>query len=185
MSAIRGVLLAGKFRSHHDLNGMSHEDQRNTLIVELAGHSNQPIAHFQSLDDSALAGVGAVMVFLREANIRDDRALKSMSDDDQRNILIVEIGGQTHADGHTLQGMSNMDLVLLALGSMLPGALPGEADRRGTWIRGVLLAGKFRSQHDLNHMSDEDQRNTLIVELVKHTNRPVGHFQAMDNATLA
>jgi len=185
MSAIRGVLLAGKFRTYHELNEMSHEDQRNTLIVELAGHTNQSVSHFQSLSDVKLAGAGAVMVFLREAKIRDERALKAISDDDQRNILIVELGAQTHADARTLQGMSNMDLVLLALGNMFPGALPGEADSRGTWIRGVLLAGKFRSHHDLNTMSADDQRNTLIVELTKHTNQSVGHFQAMDNATLA
>ena len=36
MSLIRGVLLAGKFRTHHELNRMSQEDQRNTLIVEMA-----------------------------------------------------------------------------------------------------------------------------------------------------
>ena len=41
MSTIRGVLLAGKFRTQHELNNMSHDDQRNTLIVELTAHSNQ------------------------------------------------------------------------------------------------------------------------------------------------
>ena len=54
MSFIRGVLLAGRFRSFEELNGMSHEDQRNTLIVELAGRTNQPVAHYQGLDDAAL-----------------------------------------------------------------------------------------------------------------------------------
>ena len=34
-------------------------------------------------------------------------------------------------------------------------------------IRGVLLAGPFRTQHELGAMSAEDQRNTLIVELTK------------------
>jgi hypothetical protein len=42
MNLIRGVLLAGKFRSQHDLNGMSRDDQRNILIVEMAGRTNQP-----------------------------------------------------------------------------------------------------------------------------------------------
>jgi hypothetical protein len=112
-SFIRGVLLAGKFRTQHELNKMSDEDQRNTLIVELTNHSNQ--SNYQSFDNFALAGMGAVLVFLRETKIRDDRALKTMSADDQRNTLIVEIDAQTGM-GSQLQGLKNMDLVLLGLG---------------------------------------------------------------------
>src|SRR2546426_4809562 len=112
MSLIRGVMLAGKFRKHHELNSMSHEDQRNTLIVELSGRTNQSVPHFQSLDDATLAGTGAVLVFLRDARIRTDAELKTISDDDQRNILIVELGSQTSLPGAVLQGMSNMDLVV-------------------------------------------------------------------------
>ena len=172
MSLIRGVMLAGKFRTQHELNGMSNDDQRNTLIVEMVGRTNQSVGHFQAMDDATLAGTGAVLVFLREARIRNDQELKTISDDDQRNILIVEIGAQTGL-GSQLQGLSNMDLVLLGLG------------KDASFIRGVLLAGKFRTQHELNGMSHDDQRNTLIVELTGRTNQSVGHFQAMDDATLA
>jgi hypothetical protein len=112
---IRGVLLAGKFRTQHELNRMSAEDQRNTLITELAGRTNQSGGHFQSLDDYALAGTGAVLVLLREAKLRTDDELKKMSDDDQRNTLIVEIAGQTSL-GSQLQGLSNMNLVRMAFG---------------------------------------------------------------------
>src|SRR5882672_2284639 len=115
MNLIRGVLLAGNFRTHHDLNKMSAEDQRNTLIVEMAAHSNQAIGHFQSLNNADLAGVGAVMAFLREARIRNDADLKKMSADDQRNTLIVEMGLQTGM-GRELQGLSNIELVLMGLG---------------------------------------------------------------------
>ena len=59
--------------------------------------------------------MGAVLVFLREARIRNDAQLKTISIDDMRNILIVEIDGQTHL-GSRLQSLSNMDLVLLGLG---------------------------------------------------------------------
>ena len=69
MSFIHGVLLAGGFRSSRDLMTMSSEDQRNTLITELTNRSNQAVSHFQGLDDAALAGAGAVLVFLREAKI--------------------------------------------------------------------------------------------------------------------
>ena len=172
MSLVRGVLLAGKFRTHHELNGVSNDGQRNILIVELAARTNQSGAHFQAMDDATLAGVGAVLVFLREARIRTDAELRTLSDDDQRNILIVEIDSQTHL-GSQLQGLSNMDLVLLGLG------------KDGSFIRGVLLAGKFRTQHELNGISHDNQRNTLIVELAARTNQPGTHFQAMDDATLA
>ena len=41
--------------------------------------------------------------------------------------------------------------------------------RQDIFIRGVLLAGKFRTQRELNDMSRDDQRNTLIVELDAQT----------------
>jgi hypothetical protein len=110
---VRGVLLAGKFRAQHELNRMSEEDQRNTLIVELSGRSNQH--NLQGFNSFDLAGMGAVLVFLRTAGIRDDAGLKTMSFDDMRNTLIVEIDGQTHL-GLRLQGLSNLDLVLAGLG---------------------------------------------------------------------
>ena len=94
MTLIRGVLLAGRFRTQHELNGMSDEDQRNTLIVELANRTNQPVPHFQAMDNPTLAGTGAVLAFLRTTKIRTDGELKRMTDDDQRNTLIVEIGAQ-------------------------------------------------------------------------------------------
>jgi hypothetical protein len=72
MSLIRGVMLAGKFRSQHQLNTMSPDGMRNTLIVEMAGRSRQ--TNLQSFDDDTLAGMGAVLVFLRTARIRDDAA---------------------------------------------------------------------------------------------------------------
>jgi len=175
---IRGVLLAGRFRTQHELNTMSHEDMRNTLIVELANRSNQ--SDFQRFDNDTLAGMGAVLVFLREAKIRDDRTLKTMTADDQRNTLIVEIGSQTGL-GSQLQGFSNMDLVLIGLGSDLAtkGTSPGVVS---SFIRGILLAGNFRTQRELNLMSHDDQRNTLIVEMAAHSNQ--SNFQAFNDSVL-
>jgi hypothetical protein len=94
MSLIRGVLLAGQFRTQRDLDGMSNDDQRNILITEMsapAGRTNQPPTHFWPMDDFTLAGAGAVYVFLRNTGIRTEQQLKTISDDDQRNIMIVEI----------------------------------------------------------------------------------------------
>ena len=168
---IRGVLLTGRFRSQHDLNGMFPDDQRNTLIVELVGRTNRPVGHYQAMDDATLAGVGAILVFVREAGIRDDAAIRTMSDDDLRNTLIVEMASVTGRSD--LQALNNRELVQLGL--------------RGdnSYIKGVMMMGRFRTFRQLNAMSADDQRNTLITELVGRTNRPVGHYQAMDDATLA
>jgi hypothetical protein len=97
----RGALLAGGFRTHHQLIAMSADDQRNTLIVEMANHSNQ--TNYQAFSDSDLSGVGALMVFLLKAGIRTAAQLKPISADDQRNIMIVEINGSTNL-GKSLQG---------------------------------------------------------------------------------
>jgi hypothetical protein len=176
MSLIRGVLLAGQFRSQHDLNKMSRDDMRNTLIVELAGRSRQ--TNLQSFNDDTLAGMGALLVYLRTARIRNDAELKTMTADDMRNILIVELGTQTQMTGPALQGMGNIDLVLLGLGKPLPGSL-----NMGDFIRGVLVTGQFRTQHELNNMSPDDQRNTLIVEMTKHSNQT--DYQAFGDSALA
>lgn len=113
-SYLRGVLLGGPFRSQPELNRMSAEDHRNTLIVEMAKHSNQ--TNYQSFDNATLQGVGAVMTTLRRARIRTDAELRQMSTQDQRNTLIVELGAQTGKAIAELQGLSNLDLVLAALG---------------------------------------------------------------------
>jgi hypothetical protein len=122
-SFIRGVLLVGGFRNHHQLISMSAEDQRNTLIVEMADHSNQPVTHFQSLNDFQLAGAGAAMVFLLNGGIRNAAQLKTMSDDDQRNTTIVEVDAQTNF-GRRLQGLRTIDIVALALGADPAAFLP-------------------------------------------------------------
>ena len=186
MSAIRGVLLTGKFRTHHELNQMSADDQRNTLIVELAGRTKQtpgplspsPIQRLQSMNAEALAGLGAIYVYLRDARIRSESQLRTMSDDDLRNTMIVESDAQTHL-GSSLQGWSNLDLVLRGLGHQDF----GRALRLPTYLRGVLLAGRFRTHAELNGMSLDDMRNTLIVELARYSNEP--NYQAFDDFALA
>jgi hypothetical protein len=128
---------------------MTPDDQRNTLIVELAGHSNESVARYQAMRDDPLAGVGAVMVFLREGGIRNDAALKTMSADDQRNVAIVELDGQTRL-GSRLQAVSNMDLVLLGLGAdvFVPNELHGTSKTGdalfGESVSGIGVHGKGR-----------------------------------------
>jgi hypothetical protein len=177
MSLIRGVLLAGRIRTHRELNTMSKDDRRNTLIVELAARTNQPVPHFQAMDDFTLAGVGAVYFYLLIARIRTEAQLRTMSDADQRNTLIVELNAQTHR-GASLQALNNIELVLVGFGKLDHRDL-----EQPSYIRGVLVAGNFRTQHELNTMSWEDQRNTLIVELTNRTNQ--NNYQAFNNWDLA
>jgi len=131
---IRGVLLAGKFRTQGELDVMSADNQRNTLIVEMTGRTNKSVGYFQAMDNATLAGAGAVLVFIREAGIRDDQAIRTMSDDDLRNTLIVVLETRTNLQVGVLQGMTNVDLVLLGLG------------RKDRWIhvRSGRMDGKFQ-----------------------------------------
>ena len=110
---ISSVLIVGKFRRQSDLVGISLDDQRNILIVELGGRTNQSGGYYQSLDNDTLAGAGALLVFVRAAKIRTDQDLKTITDDDIRNIFIVEIYARTNRTD--LQGLSNIQLVRLAL----------------------------------------------------------------------
>jgi hypothetical protein len=115
-SYLPGILVGGGLRSHREVILMSHDDQRNTLIVEMSNHSNQDIGTFQAMNDARLEGSGAVMVFLRRGGIRSDADLRQMSDEDQRNTLIVEIEAQTHLGIARLQSLDSIDLVATGLG---------------------------------------------------------------------
>ena len=170
---IDGVLLLGGFRTFADLLTMSHDDRRNTLIVELSGRTSQPVGHFQAMDDAVLAGTGATLLYLRTIQARTDDQLRTISDDDQRNLTIIALNEQTGIPVPDLQGRSNVELVRLGL------------TQDGTAIRGVLLIGKFRSFVELNAMTRDDRRNTLITELANRTNQPVTHFQAMSDSAVA
>src|SRR5438105_13819838 len=120
MSLIRGVLLAGKFLTQHELNKVSANDQRNRLIFELATRTKENGGHLQGMDDNTVAGVGALFVFLRGGKIRSDQDLKTMTADDRRNTVIVGVNAQTGLSGPVLQGMKNIELVHLALGKEVP-----------------------------------------------------------------
>jgi hypothetical protein len=173
-SNIRGVLLVGKFRTQHELHQMSSEDQRNTLITELAGRTRDTITQYQSLNNGDLAGTGALLVYLRETSSRTDQQLKTMSADDMRNTVIVELGPQPgRGPSPNPQQFSNIEMIQWLVLEPVSN------------IRGVLLVGKFRTQQQLNGMVSEDQRNTLITELAGRTTDTVGKYQSLNDAELA
>lgn len=175
---IRGVLLAGRFRTQEQLNGMSLDGMRNVLIVELTGRSNQN--DYQRYDNDTLAGMGAVLVFLRLTGICSDEALRTMTADQQRNAMISALDVQTGA-GRALQGLTNLELAQVALGRVArPGHVPGVVD---FYVRGVLLLGGFRTQEQLNAMTRDQMRNTLIVEMTARSNQ--NNYQGYSDPDLA
>ena len=111
--SIGGMLLAGKFRSRDEVNRMSSEDRRNTLITELANRTKDAVSYYQSLNDTNLAGAGALLVSLRESRSRTDPQIKTMSANDMRNTVIVEVNVRTNRSINDLQALSNMNLAKL------------------------------------------------------------------------
>jgi len=172
-SLIRGALLIGGFRSNHDLLQMSAEDQRNTLIMELSSRTKSDVHFYQGLNDDDLGGVGTTFVYLRQTGARSDAGLKSMTADDMRNTLIVIANQQSHLSGPSLQGTRNAEILQVLM----------RPER--SYIGGVLLVGQFRNFADLDRMSTEDQRNTLIVELTNRTANDVRFYQGLNDADLA
>jgi Clostridium epsilon toxin ETX/Bacillus mosquitocidal toxin MTX2 len=112
---LRGVLRDGGWRSESDLNSMSTEDKRNTLIAVLAGSSRDSAGHYQAHNNEQLIGAAAMAIFLRWAEIRDEAGLKTLSQDDQRNVLIIENNKHTDREIRDLQGLSDQQLVGLGL----------------------------------------------------------------------
>jgi len=62
-----------------------------------------------------LAGVGALLVFLRETRSRTDQQIKTMSAGDMRNTVVVEVSVRTNRSIPELQALSSMNLAKLVL----------------------------------------------------------------------
>lgn len=109
--SVRGILLAGKWRTADDLDTMSSEDKRNTLIAELGGHSNQDGPYFWGMDDAALAQKGAVVVFLLTTGLRDRKWLQAHSCAEHRAAVVQLIHNARDEPHKTLEGLSEGELV--------------------------------------------------------------------------
>lgn len=170
---IDGLLVLGGFRDFPTIVTMSSDDRRNTLIADLSARTNQPVSHYQGMDDATLAGTGATLLLLREIQACTDDQLRTISDEDQRTLMLTALNAQTGTPVSDLRAKSNAELVGIGL------------TQDGSAIRGVLLLGQFRTFVELNTMSRDDRRNTLITELVNRTKQPVTHYQAMTDPDLA
>src|SRR5215469_1800232 len=112
---VRGVLIAGHWRTEAELNNMTTDNKRNTLIVALTTITNQSVPYFQSFDDNTLVGKAAVALFLLQAGLYDEAWLKTHTDDNERNTLIMQLYMKTDRPVHELQGKNNGELVVLGL----------------------------------------------------------------------
>lgn len=110
---VRSALDITGWRTTDALNRMGSEDKRNTLIVELNKHSNLSIQQLQGKSNQSLAGMTAVFQYLYSHKFRHLSQLQQMSDEDQRNTLIVELDKISDIGIRNLQGKDNFSLVKL------------------------------------------------------------------------
>jgi hypothetical protein len=176
--SVGGMLLAGKFRSRDEVNKMSSEDRRNTLITELANRTKGVVSYYQSLNNTDLAGAGALLVSLRESRSRTDQQIKTMSASDMRNTVIVEVNVRTNRSINDLQALSNMNLAkLVGLKAAPTTSAPPLAPIQA-------FAGAWRT------VTNQNGHYTLILQITNPGQNPLlyetyitGQFINTDGAT--
>jgi hypothetical protein len=113
---LHGVLLAGKWRTEAELKLQDDEWWRNDLIVSLGECTKaEPGFTYQAFTTDALIGQAAIVVVLSQVAGYGIDALKTMSDGDQRNTIIVHNNALTGIPTPVLQGLTNPQLARLAL----------------------------------------------------------------------
>ncbi len=119
----RGVLAAGGWRTHDAVKTMTADQVREGLIAAMVDNSNQTARYFSDCPDSRpkdgpndkdLPGKAAIVVFLRDAKIRDAAWLKAHKDEDHRNTLIAHLANTFAMPVGELQASANQDLVMMA-----------------------------------------------------------------------
>ena len=109
---VRGVLLAAHWRTAEELDYISTENKRNTLIVELAKTcTNQSVPYFQGFDDDHLVGKASIWLLLKALDIPAGPNTPQNTDGSQRNTLITLLNARTDTPIATLQSKSDPELV--------------------------------------------------------------------------
>ena len=104
------ALLSGGWRTKSQIKRMNRDEKRNTLIVEMENHSNLRTRALQDKNDEQLATMAVAVIFLRDNRYRTKSQLNRMSDDDQRNTMIVEVNKKAGTPVKKLQGMTNQQI---------------------------------------------------------------------------
>ena len=102
---------------------------------------------------------------------RSSASVTSMSSEDKRNTLIVDLNSITSHSISELQAMSTTGTL---------GSLVGLAS-----ISGFLLTRNIRTAYELSSMSYDDQRNTLIVDFNEVTGKSISSLQSLGDFALA
>jgi len=120
---LHGVLHAGKWTTEPE-SAHDQEWWRNGVIVALSVSSKLPWDnannrlwdnYYQGFTNDRLIAQAAVVIFLSQAAGYSIDMLKTKTDDDQRNDLIIWNGANTGFPGSIQWGLSNRQLVRLAL----------------------------------------------------------------------
>ncbi len=110
-STIRGVLLAGKFRSQSELNKMSGEDWRAALIIELANRTRESNDYLKTLSNEELAGAGELLLYHGLAGRFTPADIAKMYVEDMRQAVIIDLIVQTGMSAERLKSMSDLELI--------------------------------------------------------------------------
>jgi len=117
-NTLNGVILFGGWRTEAQLESMSEDDKRNTVIVELDGITSYSVSELQGKDSTgslgSLVGIAELAIFLRDLCFRTTVALSSMTYDDIRNTLIVELESASDYSIADLQAKNDAELAALA-----------------------------------------------------------------------
>lgn len=173
------ALLLNGWRTMSELNTMSADDMRNTLIVELNKASTDTIPSLQGRNDTQLTWHAIMYYFLLDEG-HTAASLAQMSLDDQRNTMITILNIEYPGiDGK--QGFDNGSLInLLISGTITPNG--GSEICADAFL--ALLINNWRTLGELNGMLYDDRRNTLIVGLSKASTDTITSLQGMTDEQL-
>lgn len=114
-----GIIVAGGWRTAEQVVGLSDDDMRNLVIVELSARTLiPPLEPFflQRFTTIELIGKAAAYIFSLRAQFRSEADLRTMTTDDIRNMVIVENDARVQLGAPRLQAMTDQELVNLGLG---------------------------------------------------------------------
>jgi hypothetical protein len=115
LTPLAECLVNNAWRSPEQAASMPEEDQRNTVIVELNNKGIGSVPALQGMNNNDLvsrcAGYTALSQCLVKNSWRSTAQVGGMSEDDQRNTVIVELNNRGVGSVPALQGMSNAQLV--------------------------------------------------------------------------
>ena len=91
--SMRGVLLFGEWSTISSIFNEDEDDQRNSLIVELASWSTYSVTELQAMSNDELINHGAVTAFLKifGGKFSTQEKLKELNFDDQMTAFLYEL----------------------------------------------------------------------------------------------